>query len=48
MVIILRDVYNYTFGEIADMIETSATNVRVILHRARKHLREMWIRGKTT
>ncbi|UZN23543.1 sigma-70 family RNA polymerase sigma factor [bacterium 3DAC] len=45
-VILLRDVYNYTFEEIADMIGTSPGNVRVILHRARKHLKAMWVRGK--
>ncbi len=46
VVILLRDVYNYTFDEIAEMLDTSSGNVRVILHRARKHLRQMWVRGK--
>ena len=45
-VILLRDVYNYTFDEIAEMLDTSPGNVRVILHRARKHLKAMWVRGR--
>ncbi len=46
VVILLRDVYNYTFDEIAEMIDTTPGNVRVILHRARKRLKAMWMGGK--
>ncbi len=40
-VLLLHGVFGYTAAELAAALETSAGNVRVILHRARKHL-EAW------
>jgi len=45
-VIVLRDIYNYSFDEIAQMLDTTPGNVRVILHRARKHLKSLWVKGR--
>ena len=44
MVIQLRDVEQYDFEEMAEMLEISETTIRVILSRARKAIREQLIK----
>ena len=38
-VFILREVFDISFEEIAEMVETSASACRQLLHRAREHVR---------
>lgn len=38
--VVLRDVQQYTYEEVADALELSLAQVKVYLHRARKQLRE--------
>lgn len=42
-VVVLKDVYGWTHGEIADHLGISVTAAKVRLHRGRKHLRDrLW------
>ena len=44
MVVFLRDIEGYKMNEIANMLEMEESNVRVVLSRARKLLREKMIK----
>ena len=38
--VVLRDVHQHSYEEVANVLELSLTQVKVYLHRARKQLRE--------
>src|SRR6266568_7412537 len=47
-VFILREIFDYTHGEIAEVLELSEANCRQLLRRAREHVRQASPRFKTS